>query len=481
MSPLENANHEMLASDVVVIGAGGSGLAAAVTAAGMGAKVMVIEKRSTPGGNTLFVDGIFAAESPTQKRMNIDARRDAFFQLHMNYSQWSLNARLVRAFIDKSGDTIRWMEEKGLTFRLAPFYYNQSPLVFHFLSGKGPALIKVLIKDCKDSGVNILYETRAVKLLTDSSKTVIGVQAQAQGKDLIIKANCVIIATGGYGGNRELLKKYFPLYDEHLMTNGLKDSHTGDGIMMAFDVGAAAEGLGNLQSSGPHSNVFGLAVSATPSTIWVNKNGERFMDENATPIAFESANGILRQPEQTCFSVFDEAVKQNLLKNGVWRPSGLQIPNPAKLEEDLKNGADKGNVKISDSWEELATWMGVDSNVLDTTITEYNTCCERGLDSIFNKDSKYLLPLRTPPYYAVKCSAHFLTTIGGIKINHRMEVLDKKQIPIKGLYAVGNDTGGWSSSTYNARLTGHTSAFAINSGRIAGENAASYVETLRTK
>jgi len=128
-------------------------------------------------------------------------------------------------------------------------------------------------------------------------------------------------------------------------------------------------------------------------------------------------------------------------------------------------------VRIADSWDEIAAWIGADAKALKRTIDEYNLSCERGYDPIFAKERRHLVPLRTPPYYAIRCGVDYLDTIGGIKINERMEVLDKHGKAIPGLYAAGIDTGGWVEDTYCIRLSGMTFAFAINSGRIAAENA----------
>ena len=130
--------------------------------------------------------------------------------------------------------------------------------------------------------------------------------------------------------------------------------------------------------------------------------------------------------------------------------------------------------KNQESWEKIAKWMGADPKVLENTIKEYNSFCDKGHDKIFVKDKKHLKPLRTPPYHAIKTYSGYYNTIGGIKINQYMEVLDKQDRPIPGLYAAGVDTGGWSAETYNANLSGMTFSFALNSGRIAGENAADY-------
>jgi fumarate reductase flavoprotein subunit len=146
-----------------------------------------------------------------------------------------------------------------------------------------------------------------------------------------------------------------------------------------------------------------------------------------------------------------------------------------ELETYLRKEVKSGNVMISDSWKELAKWIGADFRVLKGTVVEYNAYCNQGRDDLFYKDRRYLQPLHTPPFYALKCCQAFHGTIGGIKINHQMEVLNHNELPIPGLFAMGNDTGGWASETYCYVLTGTALAFALNSGRIAGENAARYV------
>jgi fumarate reductase flavoprotein subunit len=147
----------------------------------------------------------------------------------------------------------------------------------------------------------------------------------------------------------------------------------------------------------------------------------------------------------------------------------------ANLTKELEEQADKGNVKISDSWDEIANWIGALPEVLKATIEEYNSSCNHGYDELFTKDRRYLVPLRKPPFFAMRCRSGIIGTIGGIKVDHRMEVINHKDEPILGLYAVGTDAGGWEADTYNVHLSGATFGFPLNSGRIAGENAALYV------
>lgn len=167
------------------------------------------------------------------------------------------------------------------------------------------------------------------------------------------------------------------------------------------------------------------------------------------------------------------------MENGIIKGMGvIFVPQGTKLnnlETMLRSRSKDGTVKISHTWDELARWIGISTKVLKNNIEEYNSFCDYRHDGIFNKDRRYLQALRTPPFYAVTIYPSILNTIGGIKINHRMEVLDHNDNPLPGLYAVGVDAGGWESETYCAILSGSAFGFALNSGRIAGVNAAKYV------
>ena len=170
-------------------------------------------------------------------------------------------------------------------------------------------------------------------------------------------------------------------------------------------------------------------------------------------------------------------MKQKFIEGGIIKGYN-RFPPEAKLTElgnKLELQANKGKVKIANSWKEIAKWIGAIPKVLKTTIEEYNSFCNQKHDEMFFKEKRFLQPLRTPPYYAVKCYQGVYNTIGGIKINHYMEVLDERDFVIPGLYAAGTDTGGWESRTYCLPLSGNAFGFAINSGRMAGENAVKYL------
>jgi fumarate reductase flavoprotein subunit len=478
MHSKEISKSESLETQIVVIGGGGTGLAAAVAGAEKGAKVILLEKRKAAGGNTALARGIFAAESPVQKRMKIDAERDKLFKIAMSYSHWKVDPKIVRAFVDKSGDTIRWLEEKGLKFEdILHYYPNQIPRVFHVPEGRGAGLVKFLVKKCEEMGMRLLYGTAAKKILTGERGKVAGVLAATREREFRIIGKSVILGTGGYSGNRELLKKYYADYTEDLCLHG--SPNMGDGLLMATEIGAATEGLGILHLRGPRfaGSPYIAIVVEEPNTIWVNKKGERFIDEATAFHWPESGNALNRQPDKISYTLFDEKIKKTFIEQGVIKgtaryPTGTKM---GELEKEFRHHLDKGAMKVADSWEVIGKWIGAQPSLLNRTIDEYNSFCDQRCDELFMKDPRFLQPLRIPPYYAFKCVQSFHGTIGGIKINHRMEVLNQQGNPIPGLYAGGIDTGGWESDTYCLTLSGSAFAFALNSGRIAAENASTYV------
>jgi fumarate reductase flavoprotein subunit len=472
---------ETLKTDIVVIGGGGAGMAAAVQAAENGAKVTVLEKRSAVGGNTSMAHGIFAAESPAQKRMLIEAPKDELFRAAMDYHHWTINPKLVRSFINKSSDTIGWLEKKGLRIDIIPLLNSRYPYrTFHMsmaMGRTGKTVIDLLSKSCQDLGVRILKKTAVNKLLIDAKGKVTGVQAQTGEGPLKVEAKSVIITTGGYGGNESLLKKYYPNYGGETKYFGLKQL-TGDGLLMAVEIGADTEGLGCPHYWGAHYygvNALNL-LNQRAEAIWVNKNGERYCDEGILFDMGTRSNILDRQPDKVSYTIFDENMKKKLMSEGpVVGQAILHFAPPdttwASVIEKLPSEAKKGYAKIADSLDEIARWMGAPSKALKATVDEYNKDCDLGYDAAFLKDRRFLEPLRVPPYYAVKFHQTLLDTMGGIKTNHDMEILDLKGKPMPGLYAAGVCVGGYTSSNYCYMLSGTMLGFALNSGRIAAENA----------
>jgi fumarate reductase flavoprotein subunit len=479
----ENRNE----ADIVVIGSGGTGLAAAVTAAEGGARVIVFEKQRSLGGSSNFFRGTFAVESDMQRARYITYSRDEAFKAIMEYSHWLANARLVRAFVDESARTISWLQEQGVRFTDATINMPDAPRTYHLVEGKGEAVVKALAMSAKEKGVELRLATPVKKILKTGER-VAGVIVEEDGEEVRVAAKVVVIGSGGYANNKEWIKKYsgFDL-DVNIIPVGNVDK-MGDGIRMAWEAGAAEEGMGLLEMHragpvGPDYPFYSgeIEFATGQPDLWVDPRGERFVDEGIAFYDTSIGNVNARYREGYTYTVFDDSIKQRLLEKGIDRNITMMNPpgtRPLNLDKELNAALVKGSPHVfaGDSVEELAGKMGVDPATLRATIEEYNGFCEKGHDDLFAKERKFLWPLKGPRFYAVKARTLVLATLGGIKINHRMEVLDRNERAIPGLYAGGNDAAGMWGDSYPIRpSSGASSGFAINSGRIAGRNALGYI------
>ena len=474
-------------ADIAVIGSGASGLAAALTAAGEGAKVILFEKQPSLGGTSNFFNGIFAVESDMQKEQYIAYSRDQAFRNFMEYNHWRVNAPLVRALINKSADTIRWLQKNGVQFPEVTINMPDAPRTYHIVKGGGETVVKALVFKAKEKGVSIKLGTPVKKILKGKNGPA-GVIAEIDGEDIQVDCRAVIIASGGYANNKEWIKKYTGLdLGENVMPIG-NVGKMGDGIRMAWEMGAGAEGMGVLHilRAGPFGPEFPfmniVEAAAIQPILWVNPQGERFCDEGIAYYDTSTGNVNARFKKGYTFCVFDDSIKQYFMEKGIDRgvaqvyPPGSRLKN---LDTELQELVARNTTELfgANSIEELAGKMEVDPSVLKATVEQYNGFCEKGHDELFAKDPNYLRPLKGPRFYAVRARTCFLGTLGGIRINYRTEVVDQYDIPIPGLYAAGNDAGGLHADSYSMRdSSGGASAFAVNSGRIAGENALRYLK-----
>ena len=348
-------------------------------------------------------------------------------------------------------------------------------------------MVKVMVAKANELGIQILYNTTGTKILTDSQNRVTGVEAKnGNGETIRINAKAVVIATGGFANDEEMIKKYtgFDLGVNLFPVGNAKKF--GEGIKMAVAVGAATEGLEVLQLmmdvAGPGLKPFNnIASAATQPYLWVNQFGERFCDEGIGQNWPLAGNAIARQKNKFAYAIFDENTKKYVVEKGIDKGRGVYVPPTTRLtnlDKDIEAALEAGNknIFITQSLEKMATEMGIDPNALLKTVKEYNYFCDTNYDRLFNKERKYLHPIKQPTFYGFRLNVKFLGTLGGIKINHRTEVLNDKDEAILGLYAVGNCAGGMYGDSYDLWSTGGTMGFAINSGRIAGENALMYMK-----
>lgn len=478
--------------DVVIAGAGGAGLAAALTLAEIRADIRVFEKMPVAGGSTRFPEGMFAAQSRMQLQRNIKVTRDEAFKSIMEYTHWKANAPLVRAFVDRSAAMIDWLEQMGVDFIEPSSFWPGAPRTWHLFKGRGAAVIEVFLAKAAEKGITIDCRTSVKHLVRPNEGPVKGVivQGDSDGRKTLVEADAVIIATGGYANDRELLKKYTGL---HLRVNLFPLGNfgkNGEGIRMAWDAGAAEEGMGVLNFSfggpvGPGIRHAGAIVAAVRQPeLWINRHGLRFCDESIVHNSICCGNAMARQPGGYVFRIFDDRARQYFMEKGIDVGVGMFVPPGTRLEafesEVREALAQKNrNVFLADTLEDLALKMEVPATAFAKTVENYNRSCAGGYDEAFAKDRIYLRPVQTPPFYAFKCFCDFCGTNGGIRINEKTEVLDIEGRSIPGLYAAGNDAGGMHGDSYDMTAAGSACGFALVSGRLSGENAADYIHSLK--
>jgi fumarate reductase flavoprotein subunit len=476
-----------LKADIAIVGAGACGLAAAVTAAEAGAKVIMFEKQKSPGGSSNFFCGTFAVESRMQRENFIMYTRDEAFQAIMEYTHWKANGRLVRAIVDESAATIDWLMEEGVEFLdvITNMPYTQP--TYHRVKGQGAAAVLALTTRAKALGVDIRLGVPVTALIKEGGK-ITGLIAEENGEELEVSAKAVVIASGGYANNKEWIKKYHG-YDlgVNLIPYGNVDK-MGDGIRMAWEAGAAAEGLSALEiiavgaSVGDLDMHNDLEVATSQPDLWVDPRGRRYCDEGICFYDTSGGNVNARFPEGYTFRMLDDSIIHRLETHGVEKEGSMERKPGARLmdiHKVLDAALERGSTEIfaGDSVEALAEKMGAEPAVLKATVERYNQFCAEGHDAEFAKKRIYLHPLTGPRFYAVKARTMMLGTKGGIRVSEKLEAVDKKDTPIKGLYAGGFDAGGIHADSYPINVaTGLSSAFSINSGRIAGRSAVEYIK-----
>lgn len=482
---------KQLEADVVVVAAGAAGLAAAVAAAEKGARVIAFEKAATTGGTGNMGMGLFAVESRLQRLKQIPLTREEAFNIFMDYTHWRVDARLVKAYIDKSADTIDWLEEMGVEFFEPAAYFPGANFTWHIVkpsSGRQETevaafMMKIMTERAKELGVQILLQTPAKKILKDGGRIVGVIAEDKSGEAIQAKAKAVIIATGGFGDNPDMIKKYTGYEWGKDLFSFRIPGLAGDGIRMAWEVGAGATEMNMEIIYGlPEGDPLGaLNIAFRQPALMVNLLGERFMNEGIIRNTTFTGNAIARQKNRCAFNIFDEATKKYYEETGF---DSLSVVFPftkiSDFDAELKQALDQGygHIFVANSLAELANKTGINPDGLRKTVDEYNKVCETGRDEIFNKNPRYLKPVKQPKFYAGRLFPRGYGTLGGIKINYKTEVLTQDHEVIPGLYAAGTDACAIYGDSYVFVLPGNTMGFAVNSGRIAGENAVEYVRTI---
>ena len=378
----------------------------------------------------------------------------------------------------------------------------------------GLQMLYILREECRRLGVEVMLETRARHLLTDDAGRVTGVMASQGDKPLRINAGNTVIATGSISANKELISRFYQGEDYGDIQIMSRIPHnTGDGLIMAEEVGAKTGDISTLYI-GPHnhgaghSELTGLFIRR-PQSLKVNRNGERFIDEGVwtnSDFGWMVSYSTDRQPGKMTWVIFDDRMVRDMIArnerislfeaisakdisfhkdaDGQAKASEKDIDEKflffhqkeyrgewlENLPEDVESEMAAGRVSICQTLEDAADWIGCDAGTLKDTMDRYNMHCHNGYDADFLKQPCHLIPLETPPYYVFQGPSGIDTCIGGIHINHRLEVIDKGQRPIPGLYAAGVCTSGWLAGGYG--FYGSELSFTMYSGRTAGTNAA---------
>ena len=412
-------------ADVVVIGAGGAGMAAAVTAHDLGAKVIVLEKMPFVGGNTVrATGGINAAETPQQAKLGIKDSIEQMYKDTMKGGHNKNNPELVKVLAQNSNAAVQWLIKLGGDFNDVGFMGGATNKRCHRPTGGaavGPEVVKTLDNAVQARKIDLRTESQVVDLIQNKKGAVVGVKVKnlENGKVYTINTKAVVNAAGGFGANNALVSKIVPRLKGFATTN--HPGATGDGLLLSEKIGAAFVDLPEIQTHPTFNEQSGIMVTEAVrgnGAVLINMNGKRFYDELSTRDKVSAA--ILKQPTGHAYLFFDESVRKSL---------------KATMAQYAKDQA-----------------AGKDS------------CCGR---------TKMERPLNQPGYYAIVVTPAVHHTMGGLKIDTKAQVYNFRGQVIPGYFAAGEVTGGVHGGN---RLGGNAQADIIVYGRIAGQSATAYAK-----
>ena len=496
------AEDSTVDADVVVVGAGGAGMTAAITAAGEGKSVVILESQSMVGGNSVRATGgmnagktvyqdenEFGESAGVEKSLKTAAEKyadnETITALAKTVSeQWAAyqanptgyfdsvelmeldtmiggkginDPELVETLCANSADAIDWLDEHGITLHNVSSFGGASVKRIHRpvnAEGKtvsvGSYMIPLLQENCEKAGVKMMLDTTATEILTDANGAAVGVKATgASGETVTVNAKAVVLASGGFGANLDMVVKYKPELKGFMTTNA--PGIQGQGIEMAQAIGAATVDMDQIQIHPTvEANTAALITEGLrgDGAVLINAEGKRFIDEVGTRDVVSAAE--IAQTGSYSWLVVDQAM----------------VDASSVIQGYIK----KGYTVTGATYEELGKAMGVDAAAFAETMDKWNGYVEAKNDPDFGRTS-FANPLNTAPYYAVKVTAGVHHTMGGLKINANTEVLNEKGEVIPGLFAAGEVTGGVHGAN---RLGGNAVADFTVFGRIAGAAASDY-------
>ena len=460
-------------ADIVVVGAGGSGISAAVKAETLGAKVILIEKMPVIGGATALNAGTLIATGSKYQREVMKETKDSPELAYKDIFTVGKNRNdptLVKMVTERVGGVVDWLiyDMKIPYGPAATQYPDHSANRQLGVTGRSVNYLNLMREKFLGMGGKLMLQTRAQELIRDDAGKVVGVRAtDKDGNTVELTSKAVILASGGYGAVKSMLPKEMSNY----VFYGL-DSETGDGYKMATDIGAGTINL-DLVKMYPQGveTVPGHGLAATASStdtmkksgaIYVNKLGQRYVDENA-------ALGVLTdmtvaQPDHIAYIVMDAKAWKEYVRKSL---EDKLVPNEETLmtwTKIVNNG--RPVMAVSDNLADAAKTMGVDPEGLAKTVAHWNDMVKAGKDTDFNR--KITGGLGEGPYYIVEQKVRYQTTLGGLKADADLRILDKAGKPIPGLYGAGCVVGGANGAD---SLTAMMNSWAIVSGVVSAESA----------
>jgi tricarballylate dehydrogenase len=482
--------------DVLVVGGGNAGLVAAIEARNKGAAVLLIEKgpKKSRGGNSRHSDGRFRIASensgeilslventklPKEKIEIEPFLKDAYYNMAMRFSEGRADKGLTEIYVSRSFETVKWMKEQGMKWELSymtafkkgdHLFWPAEAMVLQASGASGESLVEMLYGILEKRGIPVLYETAASKLIVNAEGRVCGAMAKGTDGMIQIDARSVILACGGFQADPMLRRSFLGENWDLVKIRGTRYD-TGEGIRMAVDIGAQPAGQWGGCHAAPVSEDSPMVEAASAGSqryyydygIMVNRNGERFVDEgeNFRDLTYAKyGKEILKQPGAVAFQIFDAKVTPLLLDQGY--PTGLRLE--------------------SNSLEEIARELDIHVERFLATVKEFNQAVVEDKPFIqyrhdgrrtkgLNPDkTNWAQKIDTPPYWAYAVVCGLTMTYGGLKTNEKAQVIDSAERPIRGLYAIGEITGGFFYHNY-VGAAGLTRGAVF--GRIAGAEAAS--------
>lgn len=447
--------------DVVVIGAGGAGLVAAIEAKNNGAQnVIVLEKMAFAGGNTLISGGEYAAPNNwVQVKKGLKDSNDAFYNDILKGGDNEGDPKLVRVLADNALSGAEWLKDYiNMTFEDRQMFFGGHSVERSLvpLGATGVEMISKLLTKAEELNIPVLYETPAVELIVDKGR-VTGVKALSEDKEYTFLAkDGVVLASGGFGSNLEMRVKYNKDVDENILSTNTVGI-TGDGITMAEKIGAQLEDMPFIQTYPTCDPISGALlyfgdVRLVGGSILVNQEGKRFVEELERRDVISMA--IKNQTGNAAYQFCDEAQ--------------VKLSGVAEHHADEMNYLFNNKLLVkADTIKEAADFFGIDAAELEKTVEKYNNYAKDGKDLEFNKRGK-LTPFEAKgPFYIMKAVPAVHHTMGGVKIDENARVINTKGEIIKGLYGAGEVTGDIHGTN---RLGSDAIADITVFGRIAGQN-----------